>query len=110
MKKVFIAIPYNHPDEAVKEYRLKTIKSYCIKMFEEDNAPVSALLMGLTLAEHGGLPTDTVTWLKYCMKLVSRCDEVHVLMVPDWEKSVGVADEIRTAESLGINVNYITID
>lgn len=108
MKKVFVAIPYNHPDEAVKEYRLKTIKSYCIKMFEEDHAPVSPLLMALIIAEHGALPTDTYTWIKYCKALIKGCDEVHVLMVPDWEKSVGVADEIIAAESMGIEIKYIT--
>ena len=107
MKKIFIAIPYNHPDDEVKKYRLDTIKSHCIKIFEEGNAPVSPLLMGLSLADHGGLPTDTNTWVSYCKTLVATCDEFHVLTVDGWDNSLGVKTEINTGLEFGLEIKYI---
>ncbi len=69
--------------------------------------PISALLMGLTFADVGGLPTNTETWTYFCEQMLSGCDELHVLMLDGWEKSGGVAAEIEVAKNLGIEIKYV---
>lgn len=109
-KKIFVAGPFNGVSDEIKEERVKTIKLYCVKLFTEGETPISALLMGLTFAEVGELPTDTETWIKFCEKMLKGCDELHVLMIAGWEKSSGVASEIEMANKLGIEIKYITLN
>lgn len=108
-KKIFVAGPYNTPDDAIKEYRMNTIKDYCVKQFLDGNSPISALLMGLVYATHAELPTDTDTWRTFSETLLKGCDELHVLMVDGWELSSGVKSEIESANKLNIPIKYITI-
>jgi hypothetical protein len=105
MNKIFVAGPYNHPDEIIKSERLLNIKKYCVKVFNEGDAPISALLMGLSISDIGGLPTDTETWREFSKKMVKGCDEMHVLS--GWEESGGVKAEIEEALRIGIIVKYI---
>lgn len=108
-KKIFVAGPFNGGDDVIKELRVKTIKKYCVSLFSEGNTPISALLMGLTFADVGGLPTDTSTWSQFCENMLKGCDELHVLMIEGWEKSGGVAAEIEVAKKLGIKIEYIRV-
>lgn len=42
--------------------------------------------------------------------MLTRCDEVVVLMLPGWETSVGVRDEIAVARELGKPVRFLSED
>jgi hypothetical protein len=106
-KKIFIAGPYNHADSEIMANRLEEIRKYCVLQFKNGNIPISALLMGLSFASSGDLPTDTETWLNFCKEILSVCDELHVLMVDGWDKSSGVANEVKIAIELNIKVVYI---
>lgn len=106
-KKIFVACPYNGKDPDVKEIRVLTLKDYCIKLFKDGNSPISPLIMGLSLAEVGSLPTDTETWETYSKVLMKGCDEVHILCLEDWELSLGVNIERFEAEKLNIPIKYI---
>lgn len=108
-KKIFVAGPYNTPDESVKEMRMNAIKDYCVAMFREGNSPISALLMGLVYATHAELPTDTDMWRTFSETLLKGCDELHVLMVDGWDQSSGVRSEIEAATKLNIPIKYILL-
>jgi len=108
-RKIFVAGPFNHPDKEVMDYRTKTIAEYCVKIFNEGNFPVSALLSGLSFANYGNLPTDTETWRNFSIKYVEGCDELHILKLEGWEESSGLKTEIATAERLGILIKYFDI-
>lgn len=105
--KIFVAGPFNHPDQNVKDARVRAIAEYCVRMFNEHKNPISALLMGLSFAAHGNLSTDTKTWETFSGTMVRGCDELHVLMMEGWEESSGVKLEIEIAQHLGIPVRYI---
>lgn len=47
------------------------------------------------------------TWKERCRALLLRCDEVWVLKFPEWETSVGVADEIQFARGAGLRVAHL---
>lgn len=110
-KKIFVAGPFNHPDKKVKDYRTRTIAQYCVKIFNEGNFPVSALLSGLAIVNYSCLPvpTDTETWRNFSIKYVEGCDELHILKLEGWEESSGLKTEIATAERLGILIKYFDI-
>ena len=108
-KKIFVAGPFNDKSEDIKNFRIKSISEYCVKLFNKGDSPISALLMGLSFAKFGNLSTDTETWTTFSETLLKGCDEMHVLCVDGWDKSTGVLAEIELANSLNIKVTYVEV-
>lgn len=106
-KKVVVVAPFNTPDVELKKKRVHTIAVYCGELFKQGIVPVSALLLGLAIAEHNDLPTDSATWIKFSKGHVRSCDEMHVLMLEGYLDSIGVQTEIAEAMELGIKIKYI---
>lgn len=46
-------------------------------------------------------------WLDQDLNILSKCDELYVYRLPNWEKSRGIAREIAFAEANAIPVTYI---
>lgn len=110
VKKVIVVGPYNTSDVELKKCRVHTIASYCAEIFHKGMIPVSALLSGLSFAEHAALPTDTITWANFSKQYVKGCDEMHVLKIEGYDSSRGVLLEIEEAIRLGIKVIYVPYD
>lgn len=108
-KLIFISTPYNHHDKKVIEYRVKTTAIYSANLLKSDITSVSPILMGVKMLEYIELPTDAAFWEKYCLDVLSKCDEIHVLMLPEWELSSGIKYEVDYAKSNGIAIKYIAI-
>lgn len=60
-----------------------------------------------TIALVGDLPGSFDYWREYNRWFLERCDEVWVVMLPGWDKSVGVNAEIKMATLLGKPVKYL---
>ena len=46
-------------------------------------------------------------WLKIDFDIIKRCDELWVYMLPGWERSYGISQEIIFAKDNNIPVKYI---
>jgi hypothetical protein len=46
-------------------------------------------------------------WLDQDLAILSKCDELYVLCLPDWERSRGIKREIDFAVANGIPVSYL---
>lgn len=57
-----------------------------------------------------GYGADYEAWKTRCRALLPKCDVIWVLQFPDWERSVGVADEVQFAKELGLQVVYINME
>lgn len=106
-KKVVVVAPFNTPDVELKKKRVHSIAVYCGELFKQGIVPVSALLLGLAIAEHNDLPTDSATWINFSKNCVRGCDELHVLQLEGYLDSIGVQLEITEAMELGIKIKYI---
>ena len=53
------------------------------------------------------MTNDQAFWMSFCLTYLERCDELWVYMMPGWDVSKGVAEEIRFAKELGIPITYI---
>ena len=52
------------------------------------------------VAKFGDLPTDFTFWQHHNRHMLALAEELWVLTLPGWEKSVGVAGEISYAAEL----------
>ena len=93
MKVIFVSIPYSHKDKKVVEYRVKQLEQYCVELFNTGNLPVSPILTFHHLLENFKLASDFGTWDAVCKEMIKRSDECHFLLLPEWESSIGLAQE-----------------
>lgn len=95
MKLYFIACPYSDPDGKVVEMRFQTSTQAAAELALQGVATYSQITMthpiNLELSKSG----KKIQWSKIDEVFLSRCDGLIVLTVPGWEKSGGVAAEIK---------------
>ena len=104
---IYIASPYSNASD--KELRAKTIKKYSANQFKFGHHVICPITLGLALASVEKLSNDSQWWISWCLDLLSRCDELHVLCFDGWETSSGLQAEIKFAKSRNIPITYITI-
>ena len=104
---IYLAGPFTHKDEAVKEQRFEAFNAASHKLFMDGYAVYSPISMCWPIAKQCGMPTDFAWWSWYNRLMISKCDKLIVLRLPGWEESVGVAGEIKIAEELGIPIEYM---
>lgn len=59
------------------------------------------------LAKIADMPKDAAFWEKYNFTMLAAAENVGVLMIDGWEKSVGIAGEVEEAKRLHIPVLQI---
>lgn len=109
---VFIAIPYSHPDPAVKHERIKGVAQMIVKMLQQGIFAFSPITYGIALIQNSGsnLLDDWKTWEKACKEYMKGCSKMYVINLPGWELSSGVKGEIEEAKNQGKQVDLIEFD
>lgn len=107
---IYIAAPYSDDDKAVVEYRVKKVCEYSAKLLTEGISCISPITTGTGILTQVKLPTDFAFWSKLSYDLLDVCTELHILMLPGWEKSIGVDGEVHHAAARQMKITYIKID
>lgn len=107
-KLIYLAAPYSHPEEAVREWRYRQINQVAAGLLTAGLAVFSPLSHSHPIAMDGALPTDFDFWQRLNRLWLDRCDELWVVQLEGWEKSVGVAGEIAHAKATGKPVRYFS--
>ena len=104
----YLAIPYTHPSESVMQYRAEVsdfiFSVLCKNEGRNVYAPISSCHH---IAKKYGMPRDYAFWKEMCEVFVSRSQKIIVVMLPGWKVSVGLAAEIKLAEKLGLEIEYL---
>lgn len=107
---VYVAAPYSHSDPAVVEGRMHALERHLAQLSAKGVVSFSPLLMHYCLGKGVDIPGDYGFWRNHCLTLLSKSDILDVLMLPGWNASEGVADEISFAKANGILVRFSCID
>jgi hypothetical protein len=106
---VYLAVPYSHPDPAVRQERFEKVNKVAARLMNEHKLNIfSPISHSHPLAISGQLPTDWSFWGNYDSAFLKVSKKMIVLMLPDWDKSVGLAAELKIAKELGLEIEYIT--
>lgn len=99
MKMVYLASPYSHEDEEVREARYEAACKACLRLFLEGYAVFSPIVHWHNITKTYRLKTDHKTFEEYNKEILQRADEVVFFVIPGFVKSKGIAAELAWASS-----------
>lgn len=109
-KMIYIASPYSHKSPQVRLARVQGVDKAIGQL--QDSWPYA--FIGPITQSHRTVwymksqGTGFESWELRDLTYISRCDEVWVLKLAGWKKSVGVTKEIEFALKKNIRVRYLT--
>jgi hypothetical protein len=100
---IYLAIPYS----GIEELSFKISCMVTAFLMKTGKTVYSPIVHGHILATKYDLPADREFWLKHDLDILCRCDELYVVAMEGWDKSVGVLAEIREAQKLEIPIKFV---
>ena len=109
MKVVYLASPYSHQHESVRQARFDAVCKKAAKYIEEGICVFAPIAHSHPIADHMDESKRMCfdTWMKADLPLLRKCDELHVLCLEGWRSSRGVTKEIEYADAMGIPVKQV---
>lgn len=114
MKTIYLATPYSFKSKIpllgrlIMWCRCRTVTKVAAILMGEGHNVFSPITHSHHIARIGKLPQlDHEFWLRMDKWYVDRCDQVYVLNVVGWSKSVGVQREIEWAKEQNKSVYFI---
>jgi len=101
MKKIYLASPYTHPEKLIRRQRFNAACRAAARLMEAGNIVFSPIAHSHPISLHLDNSLDLGFWMAQDRAFVDWCDELHVLMIPGWDTSKGVAMEIAWACEAG---------
>lgn len=111
MKKiVYLASPYSHPEKEIVDQRFHRISQIASILNAKGIVALSPITYGHTLLSYTPMPTDWGFWRNFCLSFLQHSSELWIIKMDGWNKSSGVAEEIKFAIKNSIPVKYVEDD
>jgi nucleoside 2-deoxyribosyltransferase len=110
MRVIYLASPYSHADERIKESRHKQVCLAAARLIAQGAVVFSPVAYSHPIASYSEAPGDWVTWEKQCLALLDRCDLMLVLMLDGWRESTGIRAEALHCIHTQKTIIYADID
>lgn len=104
---IYIASPYSHPEKDVRDARVRAAAAYAARLFNLNVPCYSPIAHWAPIADAFSLPHGIDAYWSQDEAVLQFARAVHVLELPGWQESVGVAREIDFAKANGIPVIHI---
>jgi hypothetical protein len=107
-KRIYLASPYSHPSEGVRNWRFKQVTELAAYLFmQHDYVFLLPITQGHLLAQIGNIESDFARWETQSLGMLAACDEMWVAKLEGWKDSKGVKAEIKYAKKNKIPIKYI---
>jgi hypothetical protein len=116
MELVYISNPYTHKDASVMNLRAARVAQLTAKLqvqHKDTHTLLSVIVHGHEIAntkDGEALPHTWDYWEKHDYNILKRCDEMWVMCMPGWDRSVGVNAEIDFCREHNISVKFYTVE
>lgn len=109
---IYLASPYTHKNKSIMAKRFIDISNIAAKLTNKGLFIFSPISMNHPWKEYSDEPLGYTWefWQTFDTKLLDKCDEILVAMMPGWKESIGVQAEIKIARQLGKPVKYLNVD
>ena len=103
---IYLACPLTDTSRAIIESRYRAAAAATAELLSAGLIVYSPLSHGrdleVLLADWGH-----ADWMRHCMGVLARCDELRVLLLPGWRDSKGVTAEIEYMMAKGKRVSFM---
>ena len=105
----YLASPYSHPELDVRAERYWLACKKAAELMLQGEAVFAPIAHSHPISLHmpEGKAVDHELWLAQDIPILRRCDVLKVLLLPGWDQSQGVREEIEVAVACRIPVEYI---
>ncbi len=105
----YLAGPYSHSDQKIMDYRYSAITFIACQLLKKGHYVYSPLTHNIPFTKLG-IEQNWESWKHFDCFMLSKSDKLLIVMLPGWETSTGVSDEIQYAISKDIVVEYLQPD
>ena len=102
---IYLASPYSHPDPAIRKLRFRAACKAAAALIRAGATVYSPIVHSHPLEAYG-LPTDWKFWERIDREHLARCDDVVVLKLAGWDRSIGVQAEIAIARERHMPIRF----
>ena len=103
---IYIASPYTDPDSAIREQRARAAAAYTAGLAKKNELCFCPICHSHVLPAFD-VPQDWYFWERFDKPFLNLCEELHVLMLDGWDRSRGVANEIRFFVEAAKPIKYV---
>ncbi len=104
---IYLASPYTHPDQAVREQRFDAACVATASLMRAGKSVFSPIVHSHPLVRYG-LPVEWEFWQTHDCEHLKRSDCLIVLTLDGWETSRGVQAEIKIASDMEIPIHHLS--
>lgn len=106
-KLVYVAGPYSHEYERIRQERNDMLTQVSAMLVEKGILNYSPITHSHAQQQYlSNNETSFEYWRRNDFAFLSRCDELYVITLDGWDKSFGVAEEIKFAKEHKIPIRY----
>lgn len=104
---IYLGSPYSSPDPAIQQQRFERVTQAAAWLMQHGQSVFSPITHSHNIEQHFSYRRDWEFWAKQDLPLMQACDELFILTLEGWERSIGVQAEIEHARELGIPVTFM---
>jgi len=108
MIKIYLACPYWDEDPLVREARFRQVNYAAGVLMRAGYVVFSPISHSHPISEETGWKPE-YDWLEQDFQFLMWADEVWVLQLDGWAKSLGVGQELEWAEYAGKRIEFATM-
>lgn len=116
MSFVYLASPYSHKLESVRDLRAGLVTDMAIQITKEGVPVYSPIMMWHEPAvglQHNGHDfskgSDSLNWWFSDQAFITACDEFWLALIDGWESSEGMRREMELAIKLGKEIRHVAL-
>lgn len=106
---IYLASPYSDPDSKIMQLRYELVCKACAGLIKKDLTVYSPIAHWHPIAVMNELPRNASFWEKCNQEMIELCNYFWILMIDDWNISIGVLDEIKYANKIKKHIMYTTL-
>lgn len=116
MSFIYLASPYTNPDDGSdKAYRHRRFIEACTaaaRLMSRGLVIFSPIAHSHPISDHlaSSISNSHAFWLEQDFSFLARCERLMVLRLYQWQRSYGVAQEMKFATDHSIPIEYVDPD
>lgn len=96
---IYLASPYTNPDQLIRSWRYQKALEYTAEQMRLGAVIFSPIAYGHQFTKYG-IAAEYEPWHRFNLSIMAMCTQFHILCLPGWESSRGIAAELKAAQGL----------